>query len=207
MAGSDDPTATLGRPGLSRTATVIIAASSLVLAAGVAVTEYALNKASKEQTSELEQRIAKAEARIEGLTAALAASESRLRRAESVVAVDQSEAAARKAEREELNSSPGKYIQSLEVTVSRRGLINTYSRALAARLRNASHFNVSEMRGIVEYRRANGALVGSAPLQITGTLLAGQTATLPVSAGEVTGASIGTNSKVIIQSLTILGGN
>lgn len=203
---SGDKSAVVARPGLSKTAIVVIVASFLVLAAGFAMTEYSLNTASKERAGELEQRLAKTEARLDGLATALAYSESRLRRAESAVSADESEVAARRAERNELSSSPSKYIQSLEVTVLRRGIINTYSRASSARLQNVGHFNVSDMRGIVEYRRIDGSLVGSAPVQIAGTLLAGQTATLALSAGEVTGESDGTHSRVIVQSLTILGG-
>src|SRR5437867_1918248 len=138
MDGGTQRTLAVSQPGLSRPATIAIVASFLTLAAGLVIVGYVLSAASKERTAELEQRIAKTEVRLEGVAAALAESESRLRRAESVVAADESEAAARNAERQQLASSPSKYIQSLDVTISRKGIINTYSHASFARLQNTS---------------------------------------------------------------------
>jgi septal ring factor EnvC (AmiA/AmiB activator) len=163
---------------------------------------------AEERIQQLSASFAQGETRIQQLSASSAQGEARLRKAESAVSVQKTKEAALEAERQELAASPTKYIQTVSVVIYNRGIINSYSKATAATLTNRSHFNLSDLRGTVEYRGADGSLVGSAPVEIQGPLLAGQTAARNLSAGEVTGSSSSEQSQIVVQRATILeGGN
>lgn len=183
-------------------------------ALGVAVIGFVVNSAATQREAQLASRLdsaadrlSKAEARLQQLSASFAEGESRLRKAEGAVASQRAKEAGLEAERQELTTSPSKYIQTVLVAIADRGIVNAYSRATTATLTNRSRFNLSDLRGVVEYRNADDALIGSAPIEINGALLAGQTATRPVTAGEVSGRSNGQKSRIVVQSAKILQGS
>lgn len=206
-----------GRRGASRSSIALGAAVGLVAIAlawvGAGVHGSAVEREAALRTElhavrdDLQTRLAAADVQIAQLRTAFTESESRLRKAESAVAERDAKEAALRAERDALAASPSKFLQSLEVGISARGFFNSYSRARFAKLRNTSRFNLAGMQGIVEYRRADGSLVGSAPIQIAGTLLAGQTAVLDATGGEVTGGCDPKQSRVIVERVTVLDGS
>jgi hypothetical protein len=134
----------------------------------------------------------------------LAKLETRIAKLEERIAKLEAGTAGRESERRDLLASPDRFIGALDVQIFDRGIVNNYSKATEVKLENKSHFNVTGLSGVVEYRTADGKLVGSAPIELEGTLLAGQTATLKATSNEVTGKSDPAQSKVIIKQVTIL---
>jgi len=141
--------------------------------------------------------------------------EQRLQKAESAVADHDAKKQAVAAERQMLIEAAGKLIRStaLDIDDTSSGFVfqggalvrPRRSQARSVTLQNRSRFNVTAIRGTVEYRRADGGLIASMPGEVAGTVLAGQTGAWPLSAGEVTGEA-GAPSRFIVQSVQILGG-
>lgn len=198
----------LGIFGIGLVAAVVaVVPASIALHSSAKERESALEqrlKATEEALLKAETKFGRTDTRIEALEKRQAENDSRLQKAESVVAEREAKRSEKNAEREELSSNPSKFISSISVSIANRGIINNYSRARDVKLENRSRFAVTDMQGMVEYRTSDGRLVGSAPIKIEGTLLGGQTSTLSASAGEVSGGSDSSASKVVLQSVTVL---
>lgn len=200
-----------------RRAVWIVAGGFALLSFTIGFVGVSVNGAARDREALLSVDLKKAQAQIDQLSSQLASSTAKLtaaldetrahlQQAEAIVQQREAHRAALAKERAELEHSPSTFIETVRVDIAQSGFLNTYSRAVSARMVNSSHFNVGNLRGVVEYRQADGALVGSSPITISGTLLAGQTAALDVQAGQVTGGSSAAASKVIVQALSVLGG-
>lgn len=111
---------------------------------------------------------------------------------------------AREKAKAELSAMPSHFIRSGKWESFDKGIINTYTKATSAEFTNQSEFDVSELEGKLTYMKENGDELATVPFSAKGEVRAGQTTSLKVAAGEITGAARKATFKV--ERVRILGG-
>jgi hypothetical protein len=94
---------------------------------------------------------------------------------------------ARESAKTQLIQTPSNYIIPGTWDRFDKGIINTYTKATSIQFTNNSIFDVDEITGTMTYADDNGKMMAEVPFTATGTIRAGQSLKLPVTAGEISG--------------------
>lgn len=100
-----------------------------------------------------------------------------------------------------LRRDPGDFIQGKVQGTQDRGFFDSRTRAKALLFRNASSFDVSDIKGHISFKSEDGQELGSVPFVATGFVYAGEANVLEVKSGELTGK--GTVAQVAIDGVHV----
>ena len=98
-----------------------------------------------------------------------------------------------------LRGKPGDFIHAEVQGTQDRGFFDSRTRAKALLFRNASSFDVSDIKGHISFNAEDGQELGSVPFVSAGLVYAGQASVLEVKSGELTGR--GTVAQVTIDAV------
>jgi hypothetical protein len=108
---------------------------------------------------------------------------------------------AKEREREQLRTTPARFIQTGQWERFDKGIINTYTRATSVVFTNNSQFDVADIRGKISYLNGQEQEMATVPFKATGELPAGQTLKLNVSAGEISGGA--STARIAVESVRV----
>jgi hypothetical protein len=108
---------------------------------------------------------------------------------------------AKERERAELTSTPSRYIEAGKASVYDAGIINTYSQVTSIEFKNASSFDVTDIKGHVSLLRSDGSELASVPFVASGELRSGESKVLNVSSNQVSGGS--SKTRAVVESVHV----
>ncbi len=109
----------------------------------------------------------------------------------------------REAAKIQLIQKPARYIIPGLWDRFDKGIINRYTKATAIVFTNNSVFDVDEITGSMVYKTDDDKVLATVPFTASGTIRAGQSLKLPVTAGEVSGQA--SKAAIVVERVHIIG--